>query len=76
MRYILGFILLIFLGAIGIFALENLQNVSVRFLTKSIELPFAFLAVAIYILGMLSGWSVVSFLRHSIRRVRADPGSE
>ena len=76
MRYILGALLLIFLGTIGIFALENLRPVTVQFLTKSVELPFAFLAVAIYVLGMLSGWSVVSFLKHSIRRVRADSGSE
>jgi len=72
MRYVLGILLLLFFGAILIFAIENLQSVSVRFLTKSIEAPFAVLAVGIYVLGMVSGWSVVSFLRRSIRRVRAD----
>ena len=72
MRYILAAILLIFLGAVGIFALQNLESISVRFLTWAFKAPFAFLAVVIYVLGMLSGWSVVGFLRRSIRRVSAD----
>jgi len=75
MRYVLGFILLVFLGAIGLFAVQNLRTVSVEFLTWSREVPFAILAVGIYVLGMLSGWSVLAFLRRSIRTVTAEPPS-
>jgi uncharacterized integral membrane protein len=74
-RYLLAFILLAFLGAVGIFAVQNTQALTVRFLNWSITAPIALLTVAVYLLGMLSGWSVVAFLRHSIRRVTAEPRS-
>jgi putative membrane protein len=69
MRFILGFFLLLFLAAIAVFALQNTQTVTVSFLNWSLTAPFALAAVAIYLLGMLSGWTVVSFLRRSIRQV-------
>ena len=75
MRYIFGAILLIFLGAIGLFAVQNLGPVSVQFLTWKRDIPFALLAVAIYILGMLSGWSVLGFLRRSLRQISEEPAS-
>jgi uncharacterized integral membrane protein len=71
MRYILGVILLIFLGAIGIFALQNTQLITVRFLTWSSTAPAALTIVASYLFGMVSGWNVVAFLRHSFHRVTA-----
>jgi uncharacterized integral membrane protein len=71
-RYILAAVLLAFLGAIVAFALQNTQAVTVRFLNWGATLPFALLAVIIYVAGMLSGWSVVSFVRRSIGRVRAE----
>jgi uncharacterized integral membrane protein len=73
MRYVLGFILLVFLGAVGIFAVQNTQTVTVQFLNWSLTAPLALLAVGIYVLGMASGWNVVAFVRTSIRRVTAEP---
>lgn len=72
MRYVLAAILLAFLGAIAVFAVQNTEPVTVRFLSWGVTLPFALLAVILYVAGMLSGWSVVAFLRRSIRRVRAE----
>ena len=72
MRYLLAAVLLAFLGAIVVFALQNTQPVTVRFLNWGATVPFAPLAVVLYVAGMLSGWSVVAFLRRSIRRVRAE----
>ena len=72
MRYILAAILLAFLGAIVVFALQNTESVTVRFLNWGATIPFALLAVILYLAGMLSGWSVVSFVRRSISRVRAE----
>ena len=69
MRYIQAAILLIFLGAIGLFAIQNMQSIKVDFLTWSISAPVAIFAVAVYVLGMLTGWTVVAFLRRSIHRV-------
>jgi putative membrane protein len=72
MRYLIGALLLVFLAAIGVFALQNINTVIVSFLNWKIEAPLAIVAVVIYLLGMVSGWSVVSFIRRSIRRVSAD----
>lgn len=69
MRYLQAVVLLIFLGAVGIFAVQNMQAITVRFLDRSLSAPVALLAVAIYFLGMLTGWTVVAFLRRSINRV-------
>lgn len=69
MRYIQAAILLFFLGAIGLFAIQNMQSIKVDFLTWSISAPVAIFAVAAYVLGMLTGWTVVAFLRRSIHRV-------
>ena len=73
MRFVFGVILLIFLGAVGVFALQNTQSVALRFLNWSVSAPVALLSVAVYFLGMISGWSVVGFLRSSLSRVTEDP---
>lgn len=75
MRFILGVILLIFLGAVGVFAVQNTQTVRLSFLNWRLDAPIAFLAIAIYFLGMLSGWNVIAFLRRTINRVTAEPRS-
>ncbi len=76
MRYILGLILLIFLGAVGLFAFQNTQPVTVKFWNSSVTAPFALLAVGVYLLGMVSGWNVIAFVRSSINRVRSRPVDE
>jgi uncharacterized integral membrane protein len=73
MRLILAVLLLAFLGAVGVFAAQNTQDVTVRFLNRSVTAPLALLAVGIYLLGMVSGWNVVSFVRRSIHRVTTEP---
>lgn len=75
-RYVQAAILLIFLGAVGLFALQNMQSVTVDFATWSISAPVALLAVAVYLLGMLTGWTVVAFVRRSIHRVSEPPHRE
>ncbi len=75
MRTLLGLILLAFLAAVGLFALQNMQTVVVRFATWTLTAPVAFLAVAVYFLGMISGWTVVGFLRRSFNRVTAESRS-
>jgi len=72
MRYILAFILLVFLGAVGIFAVQNTQTVTVRFLQWGMTGPLAALTVVTYLVGMVSGWNVVAFLRRSIRQVTSE----
>jgi uncharacterized integral membrane protein len=75
-RYLLGLLLLIFLGALGLFAVQNMQPITVAFWNWSLTAPVALVAVASYLLGMLSGWSVVAFVRSSLRQVRSRAAEE
>ena len=70
MRIVQGVIFLAFLGAVGLFALQNTHQITVQFLSSSLSAPVALLVVAVYLLGMLSGWTVVAFVSNSLRRVR------
>jgi uncharacterized integral membrane protein len=69
MRYVQAAILIVFLAAVGVFAIQNTQTVTVRFLNASLTCPLALLTIVTYLLGMLTGWTVIAFLRESIRRV-------
>jgi len=73
MRFIQAVIFLSFLAAVGIFAVQNKDAVPVNFLTWSLTAPVAILIVSVYFLGMLSGWTVVSFVRRSVRRIGEPP---
>jgi lipopolysaccharide assembly protein A len=71
MRFIQGVLLIVFLGAVAIFAFQNNQLITVSFLQWRTPYPVsvALLSLAAYLLGMLSGWTVVAFVRRSIRKV-------
>jgi putative membrane protein len=69
MRTVLGILLLAFLGAVAVFAVQTMQVVQVRFANWSLTFPLALTVVACYFLGMLSGWTVVAFVRQSYRKV-------
>jgi uncharacterized integral membrane protein len=73
MRLIQAIIFLAFLGAVGVFAVQNTDTVAVNFLAWSLSVPVAILIVSVYFLGMLSGWTVVSFVRRSVRRIGEPP---
>jgi lipopolysaccharide assembly protein A len=69
MRFIQAIILLVFLGAIGLFAVQNTEPITVAFWTWKATGPVALLAIVAYLLGMVSGGTVVSFFRRSLQRV-------
>ena len=73
MRIIQAILFLAFLGAIALFAVQNTRSVTVDFWTWEVTGPVAAVIVAVYVLGMLSGWSVVGFLRRSWRRAMERP---
>ena len=64
MRSIQAVILLDFLGA-SVFALQNTDVDSANFLSWNGSEPIALLTVVFYLLGLLSGWTVVSFVTWS-----------
>jgi uncharacterized integral membrane protein len=72
-RYFQAFVFLTFLLAIGVFAVQNRDVITVNFLTWNLSQPVAILSVVAYALGMLSGWTVVAFLRRSFRGATANP---
>jgi lipopolysaccharide assembly protein A len=69
MRIIQAILLLAFLGVVGVFAVQNTRSVTVDFWTWEVTGPVAAVIAAVYMLGMLSGWTVVAFVRRSLRRV-------
>ena len=73
MRFLQGLLLLVFLAALFLFAFQNPAPVTVRFLQWGVTTPIPLLVVAVYLLGMLSGWTVVAFLRRSLRDIGRSP---
>jgi uncharacterized integral membrane protein len=57
-------------AAILIFALQNLEIVSVDFLWFSVRTPLAILVTATYVVGMATGGSLWALIRRSIRGAR------
>jgi putative membrane protein len=75
MRFLQLIIFLVFLGAVGLFAFQNQEAATVYFAKWRITSTFAMLAVTAYVVGMLSGWTVLAFVRRSIGRVRERPSA-
>jgi lipopolysaccharide assembly protein A len=73
MRFIQAVIFLAFLVVVGVFAVQNTDVVTVNFWTWKQSGPVAILTIAVYLLGMLSGWAVVGFVRRSLRQVAKQP---
>jgi lipopolysaccharide assembly protein A len=58
-----------------IFVVQNLEQVTVAFLTFSIETRLAFAIALAYLLGMATGGSLWSLLRRSVAGSRRHPTS-
>jgi uncharacterized integral membrane protein len=69
MRWFYLFILLVILAAVAVFAVQNDGDVKLRFWDRELTTPLAILVGAVYLLGMLSGWTVVGFLKRTVQRV-------
>ena len=69
MRVLCFLILLLVLAAVGIFVYQNDQAVTVRYLDRSETSSLPVLVGIVYLLGMVSGWTVVGFLKRTARRV-------
>ncbi|WP_108659159.1 hypothetical protein [Acuticoccus kandeliae] len=65
MRYFYLAIIIIFAGAVVIFALQNFTSVTVTMLGLSLTLPLAVLALVIYLLGAVTGGVLYRLLRYS-----------
>ena len=74
MRVIYMLILILVFTAIGIFAWQNRATITIQYLDRSVACPLALLISIVYVLGMMSGWTVVGFLRRSVQRVSGRAG--
>ena len=73
MRMLCLLVLILLAGVIGIFVLQNPETITLQFLGQSVSCPPALLIAATFLLGMVGGGTLVSFVRHSWRRVTAPP---
>ncbi len=69
MRVFYFLVLMLLFAAIGIFALQNRETITIQYLDRSVASPLALLIVIVYVVGMVSGGTVVGFVRRSLRRV-------
>jgi uncharacterized integral membrane protein len=67
MRWIYLAIIVLFVAAIIIFAVQNLAAVTMSFLGFSVRAPLAVLAAVVYVIGAITGGSVFALLRKSVR---------
>jgi putative membrane protein len=66
MRWINMAVTAILVGALLIFALQNLQSITVDFLGFGLRAPLSVLAIVIYLLGMWTGGSVWALIRWAV----------
>ena len=66
MRWFYMVVICVFAAAVIIFAAQNLDMVTMSFLGFSARVPLALLAAGIYLLGTVTGGSLLALLRQSI----------
>jgi lipopolysaccharide assembly protein A len=71
MRWIYLIIIIVFALATLIFAVQNLGVVTVSFLSMSLAVPLALLVLIIYVLGAVTGSSLLALLRRSYHGSRS-----
>lgn len=72
MRYVYLTLIVIITISVLLFKFQNLESVTVSFLSMSITLPTSILVFVVYIFGMLTGGSVVGFIRTLIKKSKAE----
>lgn len=70
MRWVYLIVIIVFVAAIVMFAIQNLELVTMSFLGFSVRSPLAVLAVIVYVLGAITGGSLFALLRKSVRATR------
>ena len=70
MRNVYIGLIVAFTAIVLLFMIQNLQTITISLLSASVTLPVWLLAIAIYVLGMLTGGFVRELLRTWIGRAR------
>jgi uncharacterized integral membrane protein len=69
MRVLYAVLLLLLLSFVGVFAVQNSGLITLEFLNWKVTSPCSLLIVLVYLLGMVSGWTVFGVMRRSLRGV-------
>jgi putative membrane protein len=75
MRWVYLTIIVVFVAAVLIFALQNFESVTVSFLGLHVGTPVAILIFLVYVLGAATGGSLFALLRRSYERSRRGPAA-
>lgn len=70
MRWIYLAVIILFVATTIIFALQNLEVVTMSFLGSNARVPLALLVAVTYLLGAATGGSLLALLRRSYERSR------
>jgi uncharacterized integral membrane protein len=68
MRLLSALFLIVLLTALGVLAYQNNRETTIRVWDRQWDMSLPLLVLVVYVLGMLSGWSVLGMLRRSWRR--------
>jgi uncharacterized integral membrane protein len=71
MRWVHITVIVLFVAAMIVFAVQNRAPVTMSFLGFSIRAPLAVLAAIVYLIGAVTGGSLFALLRKSVRASRA-----
>lgn len=71
MRWIHLAIVVLFIAAVVVFAIQNLQVVTLAFLGFSLRAPVALLTIGVYVLGAITGGSLFALIRRSMQAARS-----
>ena len=63
MRFLYMALIVVFTAVVLLFKVQNLQSATVSLFSASVTLPVSLLIVGVYILGMVTGGSVLALLR-------------
>jgi putative membrane protein len=75
MRWIYLAVIIVFAVATLIFAFQNLEPTTVSFLSFRVRAPLAVLTILVYLLGAVTGGSLLALLRRSYQRSPTFMGS-
>jgi lipopolysaccharide assembly protein A len=73
MRYVYIALVVVFTGIVLLFTLQNLEAATVSLFSASITLPISVLVLLTYVLGMLTGGSVLAVLRAGVQGAQSTP---
>jgi lipopolysaccharide assembly protein A len=69
MRFVYVLLLIALVGAATVFAVQNQEPITIKYLDRSVSCSLAVLVGSVYLVGMVSGWTVVGIIQRSLKRV-------